>query len=80
MEDKIKVNITEEDVIVCECGQSKFIVIDSYYKASSPLIGQPPIIGPLGDPLLVCPTCHKIVSFEQAETIKDKEKKIIIQE
>ena len=76
MENKLQVNITEEDVIVCECGQSKFIVVDSYYKAKNPIIGQPPIIGPVGDPLLICPTCNKVLSFEQAETLKNKEKEI----
>ena len=80
MQNKLQVNITEDDVIVCDCGQNRFIVIDSYYKASNPIIGQPPVIGPLGDPLLICPTCNKIISFEQAKTLKETEKKIIIQE
>lgn len=77
-ETNLQVKITEDDIIVCDCGQDKFVVLDSFYKASSPIIGSPPIIGPLNDHLLLCLSCKKVYTFENAKTIKDSKKMEIL--
>lgn len=63
----MKVNVTSEDIVICECGSELFIQVVRVAKVPAMIIGQKPGFAPVGGGL-ACSSCNKVVD----ETFKSK--------